>query len=157
MDRDADLRVADFKEVDLGLSREEAVAEAKRCIQCKKPKCISGCPVGIDIPAFIRAIADEKFQDAVDIIKKTICFLPSADGLPAGNQCQGVCVLGIKNTRDRDRSARTVRCRHRTKEGSEVPEVCSGDRQKDRGRWIGTCRSCLCSRTCTPRSLSDDL
>ena len=99
MDRDADLRVADFKEVDLGLSREEAVAEAKRCIQCKKPKCISGCPVGIDIPAFIRAIADEKFQDAVDIIKKDN-MLPAVCGrvCPQETQCQGVCVLGIKNT-----------------------------------------------------------
>ncbi len=99
MDRDADVRVADFKEVDLGLSREEAVAEAKRCIQCKKPKCISGCPVGIDIPAFIQAIADEKFQDAVDIIKKDN-MLPAVCGrvCPQETQCQGVCVLGIKDT-----------------------------------------------------------
>ena len=70
MDRDADIRVTDFAEVDLGLSRDEIVAEAQRCIQCKKPKCISGCPVGIDIPAFIAAIAEEKFQEAVDIIKR---------------------------------------------------------------------------------------
>ncbi|MDO9522389.1 MAG: NADPH-dependent glutamate synthase [Methanocorpusculum sp.] len=99
MDRDANIRVADFEEVDLGLSREEVVAEAKRCIQCKKPKCISGCPVGIDIPAFIQAIADEKFQDAADIIKKDN-MLPAVCGrvCPQESQCQGVCILGKKDT-----------------------------------------------------------
>ncbi len=99
MDRDADIRVADFEEVDLGLSREEVVAEAKRCIQCKKPKCISGCPVGIDIPTFIQAIADEKFQEAADIIKKDN-MLPAVCGrvCPQESQCQGVCILGKKDT-----------------------------------------------------------
>ncbi len=99
MDRDADIRVADFEEVDLGLSREEVVAEAKRCIQCKKPKCISGCPVGIDIPAFIQAIVDEKFQEAADIIKKDN-LLPAVCGrvCPQESQCQGVCILGKKDT-----------------------------------------------------------
>ncbi|MDD3257405.1 MAG: dihydropyrimidine dehydrogenase, partial [Methanocorpusculum sp.] len=70
MDRDADIRVKDFEEVDLGFSKEEIVAEAQRCIQCKKPKCVRGCPVGINIPAFIAAIAMENFQNAVDIIKR---------------------------------------------------------------------------------------
>lgn len=97
MDRDADIRVTDFAEVDLGLSRDEIVAEAQRCIQCKKPKCISGCPVGIDIPAFIAAIAEEKFQEAVDIIKRDN-MLPAVCGrvCPQESQCQGVCILGLK-------------------------------------------------------------
>ena len=97
MDRDADIRVTDFAEVDLGLSRDEIVAEAQRCIQCKKPKCISGCPVGIDIPAFIAAIAEEKFQEAVDIIKRDN-MLPAVCGrvCPQESQCQGECILGLK-------------------------------------------------------------
>ncbi|MPL93760.1 Glutamate synthase [NADPH] small chain [bioreactor metagenome] len=98
MDRNPNLRIADFNEVDLGLSKEEVIAEAKRCIQCKKPKCISGCPVGIDIPAFIQAIADEKFQDAADIIKKDN-MLPAVCGrvCPQETQCQGQCILGKKD------------------------------------------------------------
>ena len=97
MDREANIRVTDFSEVDLGLSRDEIVAEAQRCIQCKKPKCISGCPVGIDIPAFIAAIAEEKFQEAVDIIKRDN-MLPAVCGrvCPQESQCQGVCILGLK-------------------------------------------------------------
>ncbi|HJJ37276.1 MAG TPA: FAD-dependent oxidoreductase, partial [Methanocorpusculum sp.] len=98
MDRNPNLRITDFNEVDLGLSREEVIDEAKRCIQCKKPRCISGCPVGIDIPAFIQAIADEKFQDAADIIKKDN-MLPAVCGrvCPQETQCQGECILGKKD------------------------------------------------------------
>lgn len=98
MDRNPNLRITDFNEVDLGLSKEEVIAEAKRCIQCKKPKCISGCPVGIDIPAFIQAITEEKFQDAADIIKKDN-MLPAVCGrvCPQETQCQGQCILGKKD------------------------------------------------------------
>ncbi|HJJ91165.1 MAG TPA: hypothetical protein O0W88_04925, partial [Methanocorpusculum sp.] len=55
MERDAIQRIADFNEVDLGFSDQEARAEAARCIQCKKPTCVDGCPIGVDIPAFIHA------------------------------------------------------------------------------------------------------
>lgn len=97
MDRDADERIKDFCEVDLGFTKEEAVAEAKRCIGCKKPKCIDGCPVGINIPAFVNAIANEKFREALDIIKADN-MLPAICGrvCPQEVQCQGVCILGRK-------------------------------------------------------------
>ncbi|MDO5846501.1 MAG: NAD(P)-binding protein, partial [Methanocorpusculum sp.] len=97
MEQSANERIHNFCEVDLGFTAEEAVAEAKRCIQCKKPKCISGCPVGIDIPAFIKAIADEDFTGAVAIIKNDN-MLPSICGrvCPQETQCQGECVLGKK-------------------------------------------------------------
>jgi glutamate synthase (NADPH/NADH) small chain len=97
MEREAAVRRNDFYEVDLGLSKEEVVAEAQRCIQCKKPKCINGCPVGIDIPAFIKAIAEENFRLALDIIRKDN-MLPAVCGrvCPQETQCQGVCVLGKK-------------------------------------------------------------
>ena len=97
MDRTAEERIRDFSEVDLGFTAEEAVAEAKRCIQCKKPKCVEGCPVGIDIPAFVKAIAEEDFKGAVTIIKKDN-MLPAICGrvCPQETQCQGVCILGKK-------------------------------------------------------------
>ncbi|HKM41269.1 MAG TPA: FAD-dependent oxidoreductase, partial [Methanocorpusculum sp.] len=99
MERNADVRVKDFSEVDLGLSKEEIIAEAQRCIQCKKPKCVLGCPVGIDIPGFIAAIAAENFQDAVDIIKRDN-MLPAICGrvCPQEVQCQGMCILGKKGS-----------------------------------------------------------
>jgi len=98
MDRNAQERIKDFKEVDLGFTKQEAVAEAKRCLQCKKPLCIAGCPVGIDIPAFIKAIADEDFKGAVAIIKKDN-MLPAICGrvCPQETQCQGKCILGKKS------------------------------------------------------------
>ncbi len=99
MDRNAAERIKDFNEVDLGFTKEEAVAEAKRCLQCKKPLCIAGCPVGINIPAFIKAIAEEKFDEAVAIIKEDN-MLPAICGrvCPQETQCQGKCILGKKET-----------------------------------------------------------
>lgn len=99
MDRDAGLRVADFDEVDLGFTEAEVRAEAARCIQCKKPKCVNGCPVGIDIPAFIQACEMGEFRDAARIIKKDN-MLPAICGrvCPQETQCQGECVLGNKDT-----------------------------------------------------------
>lgn len=97
MEQSANERIQNFCEVDLGFTAEEAVAEAKRCIQCKKPKCVNGCPVGIDIPAFIKAIAEEDFDCAVKIIKNDN-MLPSICGrvCPQETQCQGECILGKK-------------------------------------------------------------
>lgn len=97
MDRNAAERLRDFKEVDLGFTADEARAEAKRCIQCKKPSCIAGCPVGIDIPAFIKEIAEGYYKDAVRIIKKDN-ILPAICGrvCPQETQCQGACILAKK-------------------------------------------------------------
>ena len=97
MDRAAAERLRDFKEVDTGFTAEEAVAEAKRCLQCKKPSCIAGCPVGIDIPAFIKEIAEGYFKDAAAVIKKDN-MLPAICGrvCPQETQCQGACILAKK-------------------------------------------------------------
>ena len=97
MDRSAEERIRDFKEVDLGFTADEAVAEAKRCLQCKKPLCISGCPVGINIPAFIKEIAEGYFKDAAKIIKEDN-MLPAICGrvCPQETQCQGACILAKK-------------------------------------------------------------
>ena len=63
-------RIRCFKEVALGYTEEQARAEASRCLQCKVPKCVEGCPVNIDIPAFIRFIREGKFDEAIKKIKK---------------------------------------------------------------------------------------
>jgi len=90
-------RIQNFNEVSLGYSEEQAVAEAERCIQCPKPQCIQGCPVGVDIPAFIKEIREKNFSEAIRIIKEKNS-LPAICGrvCPQETQCQKFCVLGKK-------------------------------------------------------------
>jgi len=87
-------RVNHFKEVARGYSPEEAVQEAKRCLQCSDPQCMAGCPVDIDIPAFIKLIAEEKFVVAAEKIKEKN-NLPAICGrvCPQEDQCEAECVL----------------------------------------------------------------
>ncbi len=91
-------RVSNFNEVAIGYDKEMAIEEASRCLQCKKPLCVQGCPVEIDIPAFIQAILDEKFIDSTTIIKKKNS-LPAVCGrvCPQEDQCEKLCVLGKKH------------------------------------------------------------
>ena len=63
-------RIKNYAEVPFGYSPEEAVTEAQRCIQCKKPKCIDGCPVEIDIPGFIDYISQKKFKEGINLLKE---------------------------------------------------------------------------------------
>ncbi len=83
-----------FSEVALGYRSKDAVAEAKRCLQCKKPTCRKGCPVEVDCKTFIRLVAKENFQDAFRVIKDTNS-LPAICGrvCPQENQCEGTCKL----------------------------------------------------------------
>jgi glutamate synthase (NADPH/NADH) small chain len=95
--QDPKKRITNFSEVALGFTADLAVAEAERCLACKKPKCIDGCPVGIDIPAFVSAIENEEFEEALAIIKKDNT-LPAICGrvCPQEDQCEMVCVTGKK-------------------------------------------------------------
>ncbi len=95
--QDPKIRVQNFNEVALGYSREEARREAARCLQCKKQPCIAGCPVEIDIPAFIRKIKDGDYMGAIHKIKETNS-LPAVCGrvCPQEEQCEQVCVLAKK-------------------------------------------------------------
>ncbi len=88
-------RIRNFFEVALGYTEEEAVAEAQRCLQCPNPHCIEGCPVEIDIPAFIKEIGDKNFLAAAAKLKEKNA-LPAICGrvCPQENQCQKFCVLG---------------------------------------------------------------
>ncbi len=90
-------RSKNFNEVPLGYSEEMALEEAKRCLMCKKPKCISGCPVEVDIPAFIELITKKEYAAAARKIKETNA-LPAICGrvCPQETQCEIACVLSKK-------------------------------------------------------------
>ena len=90
-------RIRSFREVALGYTRKQAVAEAKRCLKCKEPKCIEGCPVGVDIPGFIKLIEEGRFVEAIEKIKEKNS-LPAICGrvCPQEDQCMGQCTLGRK-------------------------------------------------------------
>jgi glutamate synthase (NADPH/NADH) small chain len=88
-------RIENFNEVALGYTEDEVVSEAKRCLQCKKPVCMSGCPVEIDIPGFIRLISERDFRGAAKLMKQKN-VLPAICGrvCPQEEQCEKLCVLG---------------------------------------------------------------
>lgn len=90
-------RKKNFKEVALGYTEEQALLEAERCIQCKNPLCIKGCPVLIDIPAFIEAITKKDYKKAYEIIIDAD-LLPCITGrvCPQETQCEAVCIVGKK-------------------------------------------------------------
>jgi glutamate synthase (NADPH/NADH) small chain len=96
-ERDPEERRHDFKEVSLGYTPAMAQLEASRCLQCKKPKCVLGCPVRVGIPEFIKLVAEGKFLEAAEVIKKTNAF-PGITGrvCPQEDQCEKHCVIGIK-------------------------------------------------------------
>ncbi len=91
-------RCKNFEEVALGYSEETAIAEAKRCLQCKKPACVEGCPVGINIPLFIKHTSEGRFDDGIAVLKDQNS-LPAICGrvCPQENQCEKTCLLGKKH------------------------------------------------------------
>lgn len=96
-EQDPKVRATNFNEVCLGYSAEEAVVEAQRCLNCKKPMCVQGCPVNINIPAFIHEVAEGNFDEAARIIAQDSA-LPAVCGrvCPQESQCEGQCVMGKK-------------------------------------------------------------
>ena len=96
-EQDPKVRAHNFDEVALGYDEETAVAEANRCLNCKVPQCRKGCPVQVDIPAFISKIKERDFDSAISVIKESNS-LPAVCGrvCPQENQCEKHCVLGIK-------------------------------------------------------------
>ena len=95
--QEPEVRNKNFLEVALGYTEEMAVDEAQRCLGCKNMPCVKGCPVNIDIPAFIKEIANKNFEGAYGIISKS-SSLPAVCGrvCPQETQCEGKCVRGIK-------------------------------------------------------------
>ncbi len=92
-----DVRNKNFLEVALGYTEEQAIDEAKRCLNCPKKPCVGGCPVSIDIPAFIAKVKEGQFEEAYQIISKS-SSLPAVCGrvCPQESQCEQRCVRGIK-------------------------------------------------------------
>ncbi|WP_286681196.1 NADPH-dependent glutamate synthase [Methanoculleus sp. DTU007] len=123
-DRPADVRIRDFGEVDIGLSTDEAINEAARCLQCKRPLCVRGCPVGIDIPAFIREVAEGNFPAAARALKEQN-MLPAICGrvCPQETQCEGVCILGNRDAPIRIGAIERFVADWERANGPDLPEV----------------------------------
>ena len=96
-EQDPKVRATNFEEVCLGYNQEEAVEEAQRCLGCKKPKCVEGCPVSINIPGFIEQIKEGNIEEAYKVIGLSSA-LPAICGrvCPQESQCEGQCIRGKK-------------------------------------------------------------
>lgn len=96
-EQDPKVRATNFEEVCLGYNEEEAREEASRCIQCKNPKCVKGCPVSINIPGFIKQVEEGNIEEAANVIAQSSA-LPAVCGrvCPQESQCEGQCIRGIK-------------------------------------------------------------
>ena len=96
-EQDPAVRAKNFEEVCYGYNKEEAMEEASRCINCKNAKSIEGCPVSINIPAFIHEVKEGNFEEAYKIIGKSSA-LPAVCGrvCPQESQCEGKCIRGLK-------------------------------------------------------------
>lgn len=103
-EQDPDVRNKNLEEVAIGYTMEQARVEAMRCLQCKKQQCVADCPVEIDIPGFIKHVADGDIQTAIDVIKRT-SLLPAICGrvCPQEAQCQKNCTVG-KGLKDIDQA-----------------------------------------------------
>ena len=90
-------RRSNFEPVESNLTPEQVKLEASRCLNCKNPRCVQGCPVNIQIPDFIKALKEDNLEEAGRIIRET-SMLPSVCGrvCPQERQCEGNCILGIK-------------------------------------------------------------
>ena len=96
-EQDPKVRATNFDEVCLGYNKEEAMAEAERCLHCKNAKCVQGCPVNINIPDFIAEVKTGNFEGAYKVISESSA-LPAICGrvCPQESQCEGKCIRGIK-------------------------------------------------------------
>lgn len=91
--QDPERAVTNFDEVDFGYDERTAMAEARRCLHCKNPSCVTGCPISMDIPAFVHEVSEGRFEEAYRIIRTHSCF-PAVCGrvCPQERQCEGHCV-----------------------------------------------------------------
>ncbi|MDW5550880.1 NADPH-dependent glutamate synthase [Methanosarcina sp.] len=120
----AEERKKNFNEVALGYAKEDALAEASRCLSCKEPKCVEGCPVNVDIPGFIKLVCEEDFSGAIEKIKGTNT-LPAICGrvCPQETQCEALCVLGKKGQPVAIGRLERFCADYERQQGVKVPEV----------------------------------
>jgi len=124
--QDPEVRRRNFKEVALGYTEEMALEEASRCLNCKNPQCMQGCPVSVDIPGFIKLIKERDYQGAIDIVKATNS-LPAVCGrvCPQEIQCESKCILGRRGEPVAiGRLERFVADWEMTNGNSDGPQVC---------------------------------
>ena len=97
IEQGAEIRISNFEEVSQGFNFELALEEAKRCLECKNPVCVDGCPVNIDIPGFIQLLLEKDYQAAIEKVRESN-YLPAICGrvCPQENLCEIVCLLGKK-------------------------------------------------------------
>ncbi|MEM2936632.1 MAG: NADPH-dependent glutamate synthase, partial [Candidatus Bathyarchaeia archaeon] len=122
--RSVEERLRSFEEVALGYTEEQAVAEAKRCLRCKEPKCVRGCPVEIEIREAITLIGEGKFDEAIRKIKEKNS-LPAICGrvCPQESQCMGQCVLGKKGAPINIGALERFAADYELAKGVEIPEI----------------------------------
>ena len=96
-EQDKEERRHNFEAVEENLTAEQVKEEASRCLNCKNPRCVAGCPVNIKIPDFVKALKEDNLEKAGEVIRET-SMLPSVCGriCPQERQCEGNCILGIK-------------------------------------------------------------
>ncbi|HEY9206514.1 MAG TPA: NADPH-dependent glutamate synthase [Candidatus Methanoperedens sp.] len=123
-EQDPKVRRTNFNEVALGYTKEQAIEEAKRCLQCKKPKCMEGCPVEVKIPEFINHVANGDFDSAVRTIKSNNA-LPAICGrvCPQETQCEKLCVLSKKGASVATGRLERFVADYERKKGAEIPEM----------------------------------
>ena len=146
-EQDPKVRATNFEEVCLGYNKEEAIAESERCLNCKNPRCQQGCPVSIDIPAFIQEIKKDNVAEAYKIISQSSA-LPAVCGrvCPQESQCEGLCVRGIKgDSVSIGKLERYVADYARENNiEPEAPKELNG--KKGSCYWFWSCRSYMCRR-----------
>ena len=157
-EQDPKVRRANFNEVALGFTEEQAIEEAKRCLQCKKPKCVEGCPVEVRIPDFIKYVATGDFDSAIKEIK-TVNALPAICGrvCPQETQCEASCILGKKGEPVSIGRLERFVSDHERKSEVEIPEKPETNWKESRCRWFRPCRTNSSGRPCKNGSFSYDL
>jgi glutamate synthase (NADPH/NADH) small chain len=123
-EQDPSRRRRNFDEVALGYTKEQALEEANKCLQCKNPRCVSNCPVEVPIDEFIALIREEKFMEAAQKVKSTNS-LPAICGrvCPQESQCESGCVYGIKNEPIAIGRLERFVADYAREQGEEVPEI----------------------------------
>ena len=147
-------RIQNFSEVALGYTDANALKEASRCLQCKKPPCVEGCPVNVQIPEFIKKIKEGDFMGAIHTIKETNS-LPAVCGrvCPQETQCEEKCVLGKKGQPIAVGRLERFAADYELSTGrSKSAGNCEKNRKEGRRYRRGTCRAYCCRRTFEKRT-----
>ncbi len=120
----AEERRKNFNEVALGYTKEDALVEASRCLSCKEPKCVEGCPVNVDIPGFIKLVCEEDFAGAIEKIKGTNALSAICGRVcPQETQCESLCVLGKKGQPVAIGRLERFCADYERQQGVKVPEI----------------------------------